>query len=213
MSELALFSCMSALYSEDCFNAYNHMVRMTGKNNPLIGHIKTYPIFGKESRRRLFPNNDNIKIGNKIYFDCIYGNNKKNRNELKKCDIIFLEGGNTFSISYVLQETGMYEFLKEYSKNGGVIAGESAGSIMCTPTILTAQWADRDMVYDVIRSYDGLNLTNFLIKPHSQAWLKYYDEFKEFGNEYGLPFKCIPDGGAIIVDGDNYYEYGGVETL
>lgn len=205
MAKLALFSTYSVWDSNESFSAASHMVKMTGKDNPIIGNINTY------SRN---PNVKTTRFMNKLYFSASSSHMKENVKELMNCDIIFLDGGNTFEISNALQRYGVYKILKAFSKKGGVIAGQSAGAIMCTPTILSAMWADANTVEDEIPSYNGLNLVNFCLKPHSQSYLpRYTDEFQRFCDITQREFKCIPDGGAIIVEGDHMYEYGGVTTL
>lgn len=214
MAKLALFSSGAFGLSdqEETFVAQQHMVEMAGKKNPIIGEIKTYRIFNN-LRKSLVKGN--IRHLNRVLFSVFDAKNKTALKELMDCDIIYLEGGNTFEISYALQITGMYKFLNSYAKKGGVIAGTSAGSIICTPSILSAQWADNmSSTQDKIPSYDGLGLTDFCLKPHSQSYMpNYLNPFQDFCNMTAIPFKCIPDGGAVIVDGDEIFEYGDVQTL
>lgn len=214
MAKLALFSssAFSMPNSEEAFVAQQHMVEMSGKKNPLIGEIKTYRVL-HGFRKSI--GHGNIRYLNRVIFSVYDHKNKSAVKELMECDIIYLEGGNTFEISYALQITGMYNLLKSYAKKGGVIAGTSAGSIMCTPSILSAQWAD-DMASteEKIPTYNGLGLTDFCLKPHSQGYMpKYRNPFQEFCNATQMPFKCIPDGGVVIVDGNETFDYGGVETI
>ena len=49
---------------------------------------------------------------------------------LIQCDAIHLSGGNTYHFLYWLRRRGMLEVLRNYVKNGGVLIGNSAGSIL-----------------------------------------------------------------------------------
>ena len=209
---LGLFSTRSSFMSKDCYLANMKVYNMTKKEFPITCELQPYPIFGGYSDcGGLF------KMGNTWTLDCINGVNKKNLDDIMKhCSIIDIPGGNTFQISAVLQLMGLYDFIKKFAnEKDKVITGSSAGSIMCTPTIMSAQWADPMERYkDILPTTNGLNFVDFCIKPHSQSWLpKFYNDFLDFANKTNREFKCIPDGGAIIVDGKARIEYGDIKTI
>lgn len=50
-------------------------------------------------------------------------------------DIIYFTGGNSFFLIDQLRKSGADELLKKELMNGKLMIGESAGAIICAPTI------------------------------------------------------------------------------
>lgn len=142
---------------------------------------------------------------------------KKNvMEQLNSVTCIIVEGGNTFNISYLLHTNGWFYFIKDKVNNGVNYIGYSAGAIMATPTVMTAQWADYlcdKFVYNP-QYKEGFGFVDFCLKPHSDAYLPhYYKFFKAFSITQELPMKCIYENGAIIVEDGKEEKYGIVLTI
>jgi dipeptidase E len=59
-------------------------------------------------------------------------------------DIVYLAGGNTFYFLEHLRRAGLLDVLRRFARQGGVLAGLSAGALLLTPHIALAgypKWA------------------------------------------------------------------------
>lgn len=127
--------------------------------------------------------------------------------DISDADVIFLGGGNTWLFRFLLKKHNMFSFLQNFVANGGLLIGESAGSIMMCDKIDIAKFADEDIVGD--RACDGLGVFHDIVKPHSQSWYHEFDKFLDFSNLY--PDKrlyMIEDGMCLIVKDDDISFYG-----
>lgn len=138
-------------------------------------------------------------------------------------DVIFVGGGNTFYLSYWMEESGMFEMLAELIKTR-VYAGISAGSMVVSATIRTSSQAyNSEHFYD--ESYeefgpDGRSLAktlqwvDFAFRPHLNS--RYFPNVTEqkmqmISNRLGVPIYVVDDDCAIKVDGDTVEVVGGGE--
>lgn len=80
-------------------------------------------------------------------------------------DVIWLGGGNTYYLRWILKETGADEMIKELVKNGKVYAGWSAGAMVAGPTLRHIEAMETRMAAPE-PILDGLHLTNVVIVPH-----------------------------------------------
>lgn len=85
------------------------------------------------------------------------------RSRLTDMDIVFLSGGNTFHLLDQIRQTGLGEWLNEH-KDSKVYVGSSAGSIVMTPTIATANGADPNL--EGLENLDALGFVDFDFIPH-----------------------------------------------
>ena len=101
-------------------------------------------------------------------------------------DIIYFTGGNSFFLMDQLRKTGTDELLKKELENGKLMIGESAGAIICAPTIQYIEQMD-EKPEDYSQEDDaGLNLIDFYVLPHYLT----------------APFKKVNNHQGIIVDGE-----------
>ncbi len=81
-------------------------------------------------------------------------------------DVIYFTGGNSFFLMDQLRKTGTDELLKKELANGKLMIGESAGAIICAPTIHYIEQMD-EKPEDYSQEDDaGLGLINFYVLPH-----------------------------------------------
>ncbi|MBI2444429.1 MAG: Type 1 glutamine amidotransferase-like domain-containing protein [Candidatus Magasanikbacteria bacterium] len=128
----------------------------------------------------------------------------KTEEELKKaltsCDIVYVEGGNTFYLLKAVRESGFEKAVKEAMDKGIVYWGVSAGSYIACPSIVMATWSDRFDRFGVT-DWSAMNLVPFLIKAHYAP--KYLDSIKRNAKDLQLPMRMLNDNQAIIVrDGE-----------
>lgn len=115
-------------------------------------------------------------------------------------DVVVLGGGNTFLFQWLLKRNNMFNVLNKFVREGGILIGESAGSIMMSNTIKIASFADQDIVCSEDKC--GLGLVDFEVKPHFGSWIKYYTDFIEYSKTSIGEVYCLFDGGYIIVEND-----------
>jgi dipeptidase E len=132
---------------------------------------------------------------------------------LLACDGIHLSGGWTPGLLMSLQEFNLLDPLRGFVARGGVLIGESAGSIVMTKHIHTAfygNYADGYPGKDI--DFSGLGLTDsWTFWPHYRQ----IDEAEayRFLEKYKTDFYAAEDGGAVVVDGDNIETFGPVKLF
>jgi dipeptidase E len=121
-------------------------------------------------------------------------------------DVIYLAGGNTFYFLKYLKETGMFERVKEFAENGGVMAGLSAGGLIMSPTVKLA--ADEGLGPDEndvgLLNFDGMDLFPVEFSPHFEPTPKQVKAHIAYSLNTEHPVFASSDGGGIIIDGDTY---------
>ncbi|MDO9184006.1 MAG: Type 1 glutamine amidotransferase-like domain-containing protein [Bacteriovorax sp.] len=124
--------------------------------------------------------------------------------EVLKSDLIFLGGGNTFYFLKHLKKAGMFEHFKKFLKRGGVLCGLSAGAIVFTPHVHTASFPhfDRDDNPFDMKNLSAMRLVNFEFFPHYKNSKRYDAELLRHSKKSKRPLYACPDGGGIIVEGD-----------
>ena len=81
-------------------------------------------------------------------------------------DVIYFSGGNSFFLIDCLRKTGTDMLLKRQPGKGKLFIGESAGAIVCAPTISYIEKMD-PIPEDYSQSdYAGLKLIDFYVLPH-----------------------------------------------
>lgn len=85
------------------------------------------------------------------------------QSRLQAVDIVFLSGGNTFHLLEQMRRTGLDEWLVAH-KEDKVYIGSSAGSIVMTPTIATANGADPNL--KGLKNLNALGFVDFDFIPH-----------------------------------------------
>ncbi|HWD37827.1 MAG TPA: Type 1 glutamine amidotransferase-like domain-containing protein [Fimbriimonas sp.] len=121
--------------------------------------------------------------------------------DLLACDAIHLSGGNTFHFLSWIRKRGLSELLPRYVHSGGVLVGTSAGAILMTPDIATAEHCG-DQNLDGLTDFSALNLVDFDFLPHFAG-----ADFTPRRKTY-----ACPDGAGIIV-GSELELFGNVRTL
>jgi dipeptidase E len=85
--------------------------------------------------------------------------------KLASKDVIWLGGGNTYYLRWLLKETGADDLIKALVKNGKVYAGWSAGAMVAGPTLQHIEAMETRMAAPE-PILDGLRLTNVVVVPH-----------------------------------------------
>lgn len=125
-------------------------------------------------------------------------------NEVLKCDLIFLGGGNTFYFLKHLRAAGMFAHFETFLKRGGVLCGLSAGGIVLTPHVHTASFPhfDRDENPFAMKNLNAGRFVNFEFFPHYKNSKRYETEMLHYSKKINIPLYACADGGGIIVEDD-----------
>jgi dipeptidase E len=130
-------------------------------------------------------------------------------------DVIFVGGGNTFYLSYWMQQKGLFELLPELLKTK-VYAGISAGSIITGANSRTASDAlnkietFKDEDYDLLgpeveTSAKTLKLVDFVFRPHlnsSHFPMVTKEKLSQKAEYFKEPIYALDDNSALqVVDG------------
>ena len=81
-------------------------------------------------------------------------------------DVIYFTGGNSFFLMDQLRKTETDELLKKELANGKLMIGESAGAIICAPTIQYIEQMDEKPEDYYQEDNEGLDLIDFYVLPH-----------------------------------------------
>ena len=81
-------------------------------------------------------------------------------------DVIYFTGGNSFFLMDQLRKKETDELLKKELANGKLMIGESAGAIICAPTIQYIEQMDEKPEDYSQEDNEGLDLIDFYVLPH-----------------------------------------------
>lgn len=184
----------------------NHLLKIINKNNPRVGYIAS-----ESDRERKYFNKtkkyyEDMGINNLIYIDLEGEYDETQVDDLSKYDVIHLSTGNTFKFLSLLKKRGMTSKLVDYSKDGGILVGVSAGGIIMGKDITIAKFADVNEVG--LEDFDSLDLLEFTVKPHWDKWERRIDDFKRYSMEADKRVYVIRDGEAIVVEEGKTSIYG-----
>jgi len=124
--------------------------------------------------------------------------------KLQSKDVIWVCGGHTYYLRWILKESGADKIIKELVAAGKVYAGWSAGAIVAGPTtkFFNLMGDDPTQAPEII--YEGMGLTDIVIVPHIDN--TDFAEGAAAANEQLLHagFKTIPlkDNQVYVMDGD-----------
>lgn len=117
-------------------------------------------------------------------------------------DVIYLGGGNTFNFLKQLRGKGLLPQLRSYAKDGGVLAGLSAGAILLTPNIRMAGIPKRtaDVNEVGLKNEQALGLVKFEFHPHYTKRRWENAEISKYAKKLSYPVYACPDGSGIVIE-------------
>ena len=128
---------------------------------------------------------------------------KENRNTIKatfaQADCIYFSGGNSFFLMDALRKSGTDKLLKKELQRGKLMVGESAGAIVCAPTITYIEPMDKKPPEYSQQDDAGLGLVKYYILPHflDEVYRKASEEILEKFSEFDV--RPISNNQAILV--------------
>jgi len=128
--------------------------------------------------------------------------------DLSDCDVIHVNGGNTFYLLLQMKKTGFDLFIRKFVDKGGFYIGSSAGSMVASPDIYVARKIETKTFEGELPDFKGLGLVNFIIFPHigSEYFRDIYlkSRFENAYNEDGNIIILLRDSQFVIVEDDMY---------
>ena len=121
--------------------------------------------------------------------------------EVKKADVIYIRGGNTFYLLEHMRQSGFADVLQNYFQNG-VYIGSSAGSCVLSPDIGYSAALD-DPGKASLADYKGLGLVDFNFIPHANK--PRYQEFLTSSYNQTHPEKTmvLADHQALLIENNH----------
>lgn len=209
---LVLYSKLTTEINLDTMKEINnHLLKLINKDNPSIGSIAYYTEEDKNHYNKTVKFYNDLGITNVLYFDIDKEYDESTIDNLFQCDVIHLPGGNTFSALYLLKKRNLISKLQNYVKRGGIILGISAGALIPSPTIGSAQFGDENDIN--LTDLSGLNLIDFEIMPHWNRWPFYLDDLKKYSIENNITIYTVEDGQGIVIQDDNLTFYGDIGII
>jgi dipeptidase E len=113
-------------------------------------------------------------------------------------DVIYVCGGNTYSILKKMRDTKLDKFIIREVENGAIYVGVSAGSIIAGPGIKIAGYGSESDPNDVqLTDLGGFKLTNTIIFPHFREELKH--EVESFRKLVAQPVVALTNDQALVI--------------
>ncbi|EEM11305.1 Peptidase S51, dipeptidase E [Bacillus pseudomycoides] len=186
------------------------LLRLLNKENPSIAYLRS----SSDETGKYFNNvvkyYRDLGISKVEYFDLDKEYDERKVNNIFNYDAIHLSGGNTFRFLNSLRKRNLLHSLKSYVENGGVLIGVSAGSIISTKSIDTAQFVDDDIIGLEDRS--SLGFVDFDFMPHwsEEQSEKYLELLKDYSKLKNRTIYACKDGDGIVIDGEDIKLIGNV---
>lgn len=135
--------------------------------------------------------NNDIQVD---YFDLSDGFSDKALERLLEYGVIYLSGGNTYVFMNYAKKRNLGLILEKHTKNGGLIIGASAGSVMMTPSIDLAAIGDKNTPN--LKDTSGFGFVNFEFCPHFCE--EYYSFLSEYAKRKNVKIYTCKDGSGIF---------------
>lgn len=189
--------------------------QMISETNKFTAYIPNALDYSTDSERRKMSENKDIEdlksVGlqpERIDLRIFFGKKKELKQTLKKFDIFWVRGGNTFVLRQAMHLSGFDDIIKEsFKKNKKIIyCGYSAGVCVLAPTLKGLSIVDdpgQKPYGNHETLWDGLGVLNYSIAPHYKSdHPESADVDKEVEQmiEKKMLFKVLKDGEVIIIE-------------
>jgi len=147
---------------------------------------------------------ESVEIDLRHYF----GRKAELRQKLNEFDMVWVRGGNCFTLRRAFRQSGADEILEELLIEDRIVyAGYSAAIDMLVPSMRGAELVDNPYAvpegYDPEIIWDGLGLLPYAVAPHYKSdhpESADIDKSVEYLIDHHIPFIALRDGEAIVVD-------------
>lgn len=131
---------------------------------------------------------------------------KELEKKLSEKDVIWLGGGNTYYLRWILKRSGADKIINRLTARGTVFSGWSAGAIMAGPTTRFFNHMGDDPSLAPEEINEGLCLTDIVVVPHRD-----HPDFKngaiktnELLKAAGYNPVLLGDSEVLVIDGGQY---------
>jgi dipeptidase E len=127
--------------------------------------------------------------------------------DLSGCDVIHVNGGNTFYLLLQAKKSGFDKFIRKFVEKGGIYIGSSAGSIIASPNIAVTRHLDTKQYEEELsklNSTESFGLVDFLIFPHWGS-----EHFKDRYLNHRLEIAYNNDNRIILLTDYQYVSVSG----
>ena len=128
---------------------------------------------------------------------------------------VYLMGGNTYEFLHYARSVNLFTILAKLEANGGIIAAESAGSIILSDNIATAGLPTSDVDENTVNmtNFQSMGRLSFHISPHfypekSQLAVD-LDELQHLANTSNQNVLLLEDGEGFVMSGDVIQQFVG----
>ena len=116
---------------------------------------------------------------------------------IRKAQVVYISGGNTFLLNHRLHVSGLMLYLKKKVQAGLPVVGFSAGMIVCGQNILTSS----DMNSVETEHFHGLKASPFNFYAHYTDDVAQDDWLSEYHSFHENPVILLSDGAYLKVEG------------
>lgn len=186
------------------------LLRLLNKENPSIAYLRSSSDITGKYFNSVVKYYKNLGINNVQYFDLDKAYDERKINNIFSYDAIHLSGGNTFHFLNSLKKRNLLHSLKSYVESGRVLIGVSAGSIITTKSIDTAEFLDEDTIG--LEDRNSLNLVDFDFIPHWSEELreKCFCLLRDYSKFYNRTIYACKDGDGIVIEGEDVKLIGNI---
>lgn len=131
---------------------------------------------------------------------------KELENKLCEKDVIWVGGGHTYYLRWILRRSGADKMISKLIGEGKVFAGWSAGAVMAGPTTRFFNEMGDDPTLATEKIDEGLLLTDMVVVPHRD-----HPDFKESASltndlliKAGYSTVLLGDEEVLVIDGEQY---------
>jgi dipeptidase E len=165
---------------------------------------RTYFEKGKHELKRL-------GVTDFLYFDIDQEFDEFKLEDFKRCDGIFLSGGNTYLFLKNLQDRNMIGLIRGMVQEGKPLIGVSAGSIIMSSSIKIAAFHDENEAG--LENLNGLELVEFEFMPHWSRLEKDQASLLDYSTLQDETIYTCNDGDGIVLMGDDIEFYGDIHKI
>lgn len=192
---MKLILTSAGLSNPNIVNAFLKLLAREPKETSLLvvayGQNKEENFYINESRKEVENLGFKVVILNMNESFCI--------DDLQNFDVIYVCGGNTFSILNKMRKTGIDNYIKSQVSKGVIYLGVSAGSIIAGPSIEIAGWGiDGDDNEVGLKNMEGFNFTDTVIFPHFEEE-RNRDEVEEFKKKVSYPVQELTNEQCLVI--------------
>jgi dipeptidase E len=199
-----LLSSIDEELDEGLEEVIHKMIKGSGRK---LGYVPSQYDETRQYYNKMKPNLDRFGFDEYVYVDIDKEFDERLLDELKRCNAIYMSGGNTYYFLNNLLKRGLIPFLRDFVEQGGILIGVSAGAMIMCRTIEAARFLDPNEIG--LKDLNGLGRVAAHFLPH-------YDEQVHDGKEIrseldGTIYVCKDGSGLIVDTTSTINSYGKIE--